>query len=322
MDQELAVFSAALRAYRKRTGLTQRQLAAEAGVSVRTVRGIECGEVCRPHPASLRVLAAATGLDEPCGVAVSVLGPLVVRRGSVEVAVEGTKQRSLLALLALRADEVVPQHEIIDVLWGDDPPRTCRDLIYVHASRLRKVLGSGAVDAASSAGYRLNGDRVGLDTARFTSLVEVGEHARALDCWRGAVLADLPDRVRQHPAALALARQRVAVTIDHADTGGRLEEARHRLEAVVPDEPLHEELHARLMLALAGCGEQGVALELYERLRDRLDRELGVHPGPVLRDAHLRVLRQEVRTRPPYRPMWTRSRHATNSAPRMSIFDG
>ncbi|MEH0416133.1 BTAD domain-containing putative transcriptional regulator [Streptomyces sp. B21-083] len=301
MDHELASFSAELGARRKRAGLTQKQLADQAGVSVRTVRAIECGQVRRPHTSSLRMLGSVLGLegsDVPStGCQVEVLGPLVVRRDGQVVQAGGVKQRSLLAVLALRCNDIVSQAEIIDVLWGDSPPATCRELLYGYISRLRKALGAERIEARSGSGYRLVADIHELDVLRFDALVAAGDWEAALRCWRGAVLADLPDLVRKLPRALTLTEQRLATGIAHADAliaAGAHGGAVPGLRALVADEPLHEELCARLMVALAGCGQQGAALELYESLRNRLSTELGVSPGASLRQAHLRVLRQEI----------------------------
>jgi DNA-binding SARP family transcriptional activator/tetratricopeptide (TPR) repeat protein/DNA-binding XRE family transcriptional regulator len=294
MDQELVAFSAALRAHRTRSGLTQRQLAEAAGVSVRTVRAIEQGQVERPRTASLRQLAAVVGLDEPVDVAVGigVLGPLTVHRAGLPVPVGPLKQRCLLGLLALHPNQVVPQSEIVDVLWGDSPPDTYRDLLYAYVSRLRKVLQPARIDVTSGSGYLLRVDRDQLDLLRFDD---------SADLWRGPVLADLPDRVRQHPTARAIAHRRSAAVFADADAATTSEHharAVPRLRALLAEEPLHEELHARLMVALAGSGQQGVALELYAEFKARLADELGVEPGTELQRAHLRVVRQEAGVAP------------------------
>jgi tetratricopeptide (TPR) repeat protein len=115
--------------------------------------------------------------------------------------------------------------------------------------------------------------------------------------WRGPVLADLGTRLGQHPAAVALARRRVGAALAYADLAidaGGYEQVAVHLRALAQDEPLHEGLHARLMLALAGCGEQAAALHLYAGIRGRLAEELGIEPGAELQAAHLRVLRQQV----------------------------
>ncbi|RAY12107.1 SARP family transcriptional regulator [Actinomadura craniellae] len=316
-------FGELVRAGRIRMRLTQRQLASRAGVSVRTVRHIEQGQVRRPRPESVRRLAAVLGLDgadplpaadDPptgggsgaAGLLVAVLGPLAVHRDGVPVDVGPAKQRALLGLLALQPGHVVGQAEIIDVLWGDDPPDSCRNLVHTYITRLRKVLGSQAI-VRDRAGYTLAGaagDR--LDLARFDGLVARADAARrqepavaadlygdALAYWRGAVLADLPVRLHQHPAAVAVARRRVAAALAHADLAieqGGHDRAVEQLWRLLEQEPLHEGLHAKLMTALAGSGQQTAALRVFEGLRVRLSDELGVSPGAEVQEAHLRVL--------------------------------
>jgi hypothetical protein len=96
---------------------------------------------------------------------------------------------------------------------------------------------------------------------------------------------------------VAIAGRRVSATLAYADLAtalGRHEQAVSRLRALVDDEPLHEGLHSRLMLALAGSGQQGAALGQFADLRARLADELGIEPGPEIAAAHLRVLRQDV----------------------------
>jgi transcriptional regulator with XRE-family HTH domain len=132
-----------VRMWRVSTGLTQRELGARAGVSVRGVRDIEHGRVQRPRGESVRRLASVLGVDpaealaltrrgpvgsngpaaQPPGLPdVAVLGPLRVLRGGRPVQVGSLKQRCLLGLLALNADRVVGYQEIVDALWGDRPP--------------------------------------------------------------------------------------------------------------------------------------------------------------------------------------------------------
>ncbi|HZN75286.1 MAG TPA: tetratricopeptide repeat protein [Micromonosporaceae bacterium] len=121
--------------------------------------------------------------------------------------------------------------------------------------------------------------------------------AGALRCWRGPVAADGGERLRSHPAAVALARHRVAAASRLADLAVQLgvpEQAVDLLQTVVRDEPLHEGIHARLMVALAASGEQSAAVALFDTLRTRLRDELGIAPGPEVEQAHVRILRQEV----------------------------
>src|SRR5206468_4257915 len=149
-----------------------------------------------------------------------------------------------------------------------------------------------------------------VDVPRFADLAARGQRAqaagdrdtaaelftRALQCWRGPVAADLGPPLRAHPAAVELSRRRLEVALACADIAierGRHEQVIAYLRALAGDEALHEGLHARLVLALAGTGQRAAALRLYAEVRARLADELGIEPGGELRAAHLRVLRQE-----------------------------
>jgi DNA-binding SARP family transcriptional activator/tetratricopeptide (TPR) repeat protein/DNA-binding XRE family transcriptional regulator len=311
-------FGQVLRARRLRAGLTQRELAGRAGVSVQAVRDIEAGRMLRPSPEWARQLTAAVAVP-PAGpppavgvLRIEVLGPLSVYRGAEPVDAGAAKQRSLLGLLALQPNRVVPRDEIVDVLWGTHPPESWQNLVSTYVSRLRKLLGAGSPDGPGSPVGRVHGGcelAVGteqLDQLRFTALVTraapqpaaaVEVLRQALALWRGPVLADLDSQLRQHPAAVALAGQRVAAALAFADLGlrlGRYAEVVRELRVVGQVEPLHEGLHARLILALAGAGEPATALLLFAQVRGRLADELGVPPGDELAAAHLRVLRRDV----------------------------
>ncbi|OLR89495.1 tetratricopeptide repeat protein [Actinokineospora bangkokensis] len=314
-------FGAAVRAHRLRAGLTQGELAERAGLSVRALRYIERGGVGRPRPESVRRLAEAVGVEVGVLSAavvpspqlrVGVLGPFTVTRDDVRLRAGAVKQRVLLALLALHPGERVSHAEIVDVLWGEDPPASCLGLVHTYVSRLRGTLDAGDAIASEPGGYRLDATAEELDLLRFTELVEraratggaaaVDLLGRALDCWRGPVLADLPDRLRAHPTAEALAVRRREVALEHADLAlalGAHTAVVRVLRALVPHDPLHEGLHARLGLALSGTGEQAEALRVLTDLRSRLDEELGVEPGQEVRAAHVRVLRAAPAPGPP-----------------------
>ncbi|TCO62509.1 tetratricopeptide repeat protein [Actinocrispum wychmicini] len=318
-----------LRAHRVRAGLTQQELADRADVSVRAVRYIEQGRVARPRPASMRRLAEVVGLvlDGRTEVRIGVLGSLSVRTGAGPVDIGPSMPRSLLALMALQPNRVVTREEIVDVLWGEHPPKSSLNLVYTYVARLRRALDPAQPITAAHGGYLLRVDADGLDSLRFDELA--GEARRiaaeephtaeamfveALQCWRGTVLSDMPDRLRQHPAALALAQQRLAAVLGHADVAiglGRHEQATTQLLRLSGEDPLHGGLHeglnARLMTALAGSGQQAAALRLFGDIRDRLADELGVRPGIEMREAHLRILQREVPHVSTVAPMTSRS---------------
>jgi DNA-binding SARP family transcriptional activator/tetratricopeptide (TPR) repeat protein/DNA-binding XRE family transcriptional regulator len=327
-----------VRAHRARRGMTQLEVAAGAGLSVRAVRDIENNRVRRPHRSSVPRLAAALGLSEAdraalltalapaaapgrARLSIEVLGPLSVCRDGRPVEFVPGMLRDLLGLLALHPRQPVSGAEIVDVLWGERPPKTCQHLLQVYIGRLRALTeparrsrSPATVVGRSLGGYRLDVAADDLDLARFDDLVTRAEHAdgggdreaalellgQALDCWRGPVLADAGARLRQHPTAVAVSRRRVAAALAYADLAldrGRYDQVTSSLRAVAADEPLHEGLAARLMVALAGGGEQAAALALFEGIRGRLDADLGVTPGAELSAAHLRVLRHQLPAR-------------------------
>lgn len=329
-------FGERLRSFRGRAGLTQRELAERAGVSVRVLRDIENGRVHRPQARTVRRLADTLGLDvhevrqfsapgrdtpRPGDerLHIGILGPLSVRYGGVETHVQAVKVRRLLSLLALHHPEPAGLGEITYALWPNDPPRSYQNLVHTYISQARRVLlssGSGAGAPAPSfltrthTGYVLALERDQVDLTRFQDLsararqawgagdVEAAHElaARAYGCWRGPLLAGEP-LLPHHPAATAAARQRVESLLLHADLALQLrrpEQVLHALREATEEEPLHEGLQARLLLALASCGEQGEALRIFSEVTRRLDRELGVQPGDELRRAHLRILHQEL----------------------------
>ncbi|MEU8110497.1 BTAD domain-containing putative transcriptional regulator [Nonomuraea muscovyensis] len=328
METERHTLGSFIRDRRLRAGLNQKELAAQAALSERSLRDLEAGRVSRPRASSLRRLAEAldiTGADldtllatVPAGPAkplrIGVLGPLSVRVGDAAVEVRSGTQRRLLGLLALRPGQPVHREEIIDTLWGERPPKSCLSLVQGYVGSLRKLLTRtrtpGSAITLGPGGYVLSPEAGAHDVLRFGDLVARAQLARdegrfaaatelldaALRCWRGPVLAGAGPRLAQHPAAVALNHERTAAALAFADLAlgsGDHEGAAARLRELVADEPLHEALHARLVLATAGSGDQAAALRLFVAVSGRLADELGVQPGPELAAAHLRVLRQE-----------------------------
>lgn len=286
-------------------------------MSLRAVRYIEQDRVSRPRQESVQRLATAVGLVLPDqrvagGLGIEVLGPLVVHRRHRQLDAGPAKQRVLLALLAVQPNQPVLKDEIVDVLWGDEPPASHGNLVHTYVARLRKALTVRGSDKsginAVRGGYQLEIEPNQLDLLRFDELVHRAARAvedpalaadllaEALGCWRGPVLADLPQRVREHPATRAVAQRRIDAALDHADLGialGRYDEVVAQLRRVTALEPTHEALHSRFMTALGASGDQVGALDVYATLRRRLDEELGIEPGREARDAYVRVLRGE-----------------------------
>ncbi|MFF2353983.1 BTAD domain-containing putative transcriptional regulator [Kitasatospora sp. NPDC058115] len=248
-----------------------------------------------------------------------ILGPLVLQHGRTPVPVTSPMLRRLLGLLALKHPAPATHREITDVLWPAGPPGSHQSLVHGYVSQVRRLLDPGGPRTApppavvrTPTGYLLEAARDLTDLGRFDDLLDrtrVRHPAppdpqtayetltRALRSWRGPVLADADPLLRRHPAAVAADERRVRAALSHADTAlllRRSAEAVPVLSELVDAEPLHEGLHARLILALASCGEQAAALAVFGRLRERLDEELGIAPGPEVQDAQLRVLRRQL----------------------------
>jgi len=234
-----------------------------------------------------------------------LLGPLEVVEHDRSLPLGGRKQRSLLAVLLLHANEVVSIERLIDDLWGEAPPATVAKSIQVYASGLRKLLGEGRL-VTRTPGYVLRVDASELDVARFERLVaEAGDAdpgtavqklREGLALWRGPPLADLAyEPFAQAPIA-RLGELRLAAfeqRIDAALAAGRHAEPIGELEALVRDHPLRERLQAQLMLCLYRSGRQAEALETYQAARRALVGELGIEPGRRLRELHQAILVQD-----------------------------
>jgi DNA-binding SARP family transcriptional activator/Tfp pilus assembly protein PilF len=330
MDGAPQSFADQLRTYRVVAELSQEELARRSGMSVRALRDLEHGRVHRPRPSSVDRLAAALCLSGDCdrrlreaavevngqggGLWIGVLGPLTVHYQDSPVELSQGKQRWLLGMLAVEPNRPWPPDHIADLLWDGHPPRTWPDLLRTYVARLRGQLrpalrsrpGTELV-SWSQGGYLLHADSGCLDLMRFDQLATGGYeasdpchafdlYARALRCWHGPVLADLDFRLQQHPAVVAVTRRRLEAAIAFADLAldlGRFQQAEAAMQSLARAEPLHEGVHARLVLALAGSGRRAAALELFASFRRRLADELGIGPGEELLAAHQRVVREE-----------------------------
>ena len=243
-----------------------------------------------------------------------VLGPLEVWSGGRPLALGGTKQRALLAILLLHANEVVSRDVLIDELWGAKPPPRASHTLETYVSRLRKTLHSDPTGEPTivtrSPGYLLRVDYGQLDLDRFDRLLEEGRRAlatyaperaaaklrEALDLWRGRPLADLEfeDFARVEIDRLEELRLQALEDRIEADLAlGRHEAAIPELETLVAQNPLRERLRGQLMLALYRSGRQAEALQVYRESRGYFIEELGLEPGPGLRAIERAILRQD-----------------------------
>jgi DNA-binding SARP family transcriptional activator len=234
-----------------------------------------------------------------------ILGPVEVVDAGVALPLGGPKHRALLALLLLHAGEVVSSDQMVEALWGEDPPRTAAGSIQNSISHLRKLLGAERL-VTKSPGYvlRLEGDeldaeraRALLDQARAGGPEEGAELLRkAQSLWRGPTLADFAYESFAQSAIAQLEELRLAIYEERI--GKELELGRHaevigELEALVSEHPLRERLRGHLMLALYRSGRQADALHAYQEARRVLLDQIGIDPGPALQQLHGAMLRQE-----------------------------
>ncbi|MGK3208138.1 BTAD domain-containing putative transcriptional regulator [Amycolatopsis sp. MEPSY49] len=246
-----------------------------------------------------------------------VLGPLAVEGPPGHwVTLRGDRQRTLLAVLLLNANQHVHVDVLVEALWPEQPPKSYASNLHTYLSRLRERIDGLRVDHGPP-GYRLRVEPDELDLLAFRAAVADGQRAgdavtasrhyrRALAQWRGPVLAGL--HVPRLDADVArLESERLAVFEDCVDaelTAGRHGELTGELQAMITEHPLRERLAAQLMIALHRAGRQADSLEIYRRLRTTLIEELGVEPGAEARRVHAAVLRGEdpVPRMPP--PVW------------------
>lgn len=258
------------------------------------------GPAGAPHPP-----AAGTGEQDGTALRFTVLGPVRAWRGDQPITGMPPQQRALLAALLLRGGRAATAAELLDALWGEEPPPTALAALRGYAFRLRKALGSDALTTVDG-GYALHCKPGALDLGIAEAHVSDGEKARgasdpararegfgrALDLWDGEPLAGIPGpyaEAQRH----RLTEWRLQLTETRLDLDlqvGCHAEAVSELTALSAEHPLRERLRALLMLALYRSGRQAEALGVYADTRRLLADELGVDPGAELTDLHQRIL--------------------------------
>jgi DNA-binding SARP family transcriptional activator/predicted negative regulator of RcsB-dependent stress response len=249
------------------------------------------------------------GSQKPAALRFGVLGPVRAWRGTEPLSTGSPQQRALLAALLLREGRTATAHELIDALWGDEPPSQALAAVRTYASRLRKILDAGVL-VSESGGYAVRGLADGaLDLAVAQNLAAEAEKARnagklcqardalarALSLWDGEVLAGVPgpyaeaQRVRLEEWRLQLLESRLDMDLEQ----GCHAEAVSELTALTAAHPLRERLRELLMLALYRSGRQAEALAVYADTRRLLADELGVDPRPGLRELQQRILQAD-----------------------------
>ncbi len=254
-------------------------------------------------------------------VSFQVLGPLEVHVAGEALAIGGAKQRAVLAVLLLRAGEVVSVERLVDEVWGDEPPPSAAHSLESYVSRLRQLFnGHGPRLVRRGAGYALElGDAATLDARGFVELQEraslaaaVDDHVEVVDLtsaalamWRGPALADvaLASTGRAEADRLEELRLRTyELRFDAELALGRHEQAIGELQKLVAQNPYRERFVAQLMLALYRSGRHAEALEIYEQTRWRLDSDLGLQPSVELQQLSGQIVRQEPELRNPVSP--------------------
>nr|WP_309054893.1 BTAD domain-containing putative transcriptional regulator [Streptomyces sp.] len=240
------------------------------------------------------------------GLRFGVLGPVRAWRDGTPLATGSPQQRALLAALLLRGGRTATASELIDALWGEEPPSQALAAVRTYASRLRKVLGPEVL-VSESGGYALRTTALDVTTAQDLAteaekLRTAGDRAgarkrlaRALDLWDGEVLASVPgpyaeaQRARLEEWRLGLLETRLDIDLEI----GAHAEAVSELTALTAAHPLRERLRELLMLALYRSGRQAEALAVYADTRRLLAEELGVDPAPELSRLQQRILRAD-----------------------------
>lgn len=246
----------------------------------------------------------------------TLLGPVRAWRYGVDLDVGQAQQRAVLAVLLMSGGGQVTVDRLVDDVWGDDAPRTAVQLIRTYIHRLRKVLDtdtSGLIRSVDG-GYTMTGDPESVDLAVFEQLVA---HARAehaaghpaaaakyyaegLALWTGTPLAAVPgphaetQRNRLGEVRLTAVEERLACEVE----AGFYADAASQLAVLAVDHPLRERFRELHMTALYGSGRQAEALTVYQETARLLRNELGVDPGPCLRETHRRILAGEPMIRP------------------------
>ena len=241
-----------------------------------------------------------------------LLGPLEVRAGEDWQEIRASKWRSLLAVLLIRAGQVVPVDVLINELWQDALPVRAANLVSIYVHRLRQLMGDtdGSLLRTRASGYQLRLGEADSDVQVFDALVHDGRRAlaagdaegaasllaEALALWRGSPLADVPptplvDAETERLAERRLDAAELRITAELACGGAA--QVIPELHRLLADHPLRENLWVLLMRALDVAGRHAEALDAYGQARNAIADELGVDPGAELRHLHADMLAQD-----------------------------
>ena len=242
-----------------------------------------------------------------------VLGPLVVTAEEMGIPLGGPRQRTVLGLLLLAPGRVVPIDTMVDSVWNSNPPPTARTQVAICVAALRKNFKTAGISedviVTAHPGYVLNTDGHQFDSADFAHLVQTAEkcaqedrlteaaqcYAQALDLWRGPAYAGVTGQLIEDEAA-RLEEHRLNAYDD--STHVHLELGHHQeliptLAAMVREHSLRERTRHHLMLAQYRSGRRADAMETYRDAHSQFIDELGIEPGPDLKELHDAILRDD-----------------------------
>ncbi len=248
-----------------------------------------------------------------------VLGPVQTRTGSGDLVVLPVKPRTLLAVLVLDAGRMVSRDRLMDALWSGRPPVSAVHVLATYVSALRKSLGLSQRElprlVALGGGYRMEVASADADQLVFADLAARGRQAldsgdaaaasrlldQALRLWRGDPAEDVTIDDQTGLICAGLAERRLLAEEDRSDAAlllGRGAELVPGLRVLTAAHPLRERLWGQLMTALHQAGQHAAALAAYRQVRAQLGAQLGVEPGPGLRELHEKILAGDVPARP------------------------
>jgi DNA-binding SARP family transcriptional activator len=238
-----------------------------------------------------------------------LLGPLAVRSGDRLLSIPHGKQRTLLAALLAHAGEVIPADELAELLWEGRPPLSARATLQNYVKRLRQALGplGQARLRTHRPGYVIDASADEVDLLRFGALCAAGHVAArqgdwnqaaarlraALALWRGQPFTGVPSELlalTESPRLNEMRLDALETSIDAEMHLGRHVQVADELRQLVAAEPLRERPRGLLMLALYRAGRAAEALAQYRDARRTLVRDLGLEPGPRLRQLHRQIL--------------------------------
>jgi DNA-binding SARP family transcriptional activator/tetratricopeptide (TPR) repeat protein len=234
-----------------------------------------------------------------------VLGPLEAFSNGAPVALPAMRERKLLAILLVHANEVVSTDRLVQELWGDHPPKTAIPALHNAVSRLRKALGETALQTRTP-GYTLEIADDELDASRFERLMketagappdEAADQLRlAISLWRGPALADFAYEPFAQSAIARLEELHLVAIEERIEADlflGRHDVLVGELGSLILDHPFRERLRRQLMVALYRAGRQADALAAYQTARRVLSEELGVEPSPALKELERAILQHD-----------------------------